>query len=130
MYHREYDLTTYTHSNRRHWAMRTVRQGRVKICGEYYYPDTRYLAYDGRLDGQRFLFGRYPVGETYLPYVCLWGSVALALAPDDTTYDALWGTGPEVVEGTYPWEWWGTEADLKQKGRWHERQAASSTCEN
>ena len=122
MYHHEYDLTTYTHSNHRHWAMRTVRYGRVKIGGAWYYPDPLFLAYDGRLDGQRFLFGRYPVGdETYLPYICLWGTEALARAPDDAAYAALWGKGPEVVDGSLPWEWWVTEVDLRAKGRWHDR---------
>lgn len=36
------------------WAIRKIRNGRVKIKKVWFTPDTRYAKYDGRLDGMTF----------------------------------------------------------------------------
>lgn len=86
-------------------AMRTVRNGEVVIGGVRFRPSAQYRAYDGRCDGQRFLFGRYVKpghpGE-YEPFVGLCMSEAeLRGAPGPGP-----GPGPEVVDGSLPWMFW------------------------
>lgn len=48
-----------SHKSKRRFALRTVQDGTVTIDGNAYAPSERHMAYDGRLDGQRFAFGRY-----------------------------------------------------------------------
>lgn len=33
--------------------IRTIRKGRIKLGGQWWIPDERHMAYDGRLDNQR-----------------------------------------------------------------------------
>ena len=81
---------------------RTIRHGKVKIGGDWYAPDERFAKYDGRLDGLRYCFGRYPRYEdnTFEPFVYLWGSQAASHGQEE------WGTGPEIVDGYFVWVWW------------------------
>lgn len=82
------------------FAVRTVRPGTVRIGGVLFRPDDCYQVYDGRLDGQRFAFGRYVTADVYEPYVSLWGTEAAYRGQCDP------GTGPELVDGGYPWMHW------------------------
>jgi len=93
----------------RRWAVRTIRHGRVKIGRLWFRPSEQFLKYDGRLDGLRYMFGRYITGKDYEPYVCLWGSGAAAR---DAQLNPL--EGPHCVDGRFPWEWW--NAETKQTG--------------
>lgn len=90
------------------FVTRTIRQGRAKILGHWYYPDNKYLEYDGRLDGLRYIFGVYWNGDRREEsFVSLWG-------PSD--YPTTQQYGPELVEGFFPWVWWGTqEAERRAK---------------
>ena len=90
-----------------HFAIRTVKHGRVRIHGKVFVPDTHHLAYDGRLDGKQFAFARYweekggiyQVG-IYQPVISLWGTA------EEYDRGELSGCGPQVVDGTLPWLWW------------------------
>lgn len=86
----------------RKWFIRTVHKGRVKIMNTIYAPDEMHMAYDGRLDGLRFLFGRYRhyglLGSPRL--LALWGTEE-AHRNNDEHID-----GPECVDGTLPWYFW------------------------
>ena len=42
------------------WAVRTVRNGRVKVYGRYYAPD---VPAKPEMEGKRFMFGLYFVGS-------------------------------------------------------------------
>lgn len=78
-------------------VIRTVRDGRVRIKGHDYMPDSQHLAYDGRLDGLRFAFGTYSNRDDL---VCLWGTEA-AYRDRGAIED-----GPHVVDGRLPWMFW------------------------
>ena len=84
------------------WAMRTVRQGRVKVLHHWYRPSEHDRAYDGRFDGKRYLFGLYWTGDIQEPFLALWGSERYAKAKDP---DGLGGDDC-VVDGYLPWYWW------------------------
>lgn len=100
----------------RFWAVRTVKAGAVKVGGQHYYPDPLFMIYDGRLDGQRFIFGRYRDGDGYLPLLYLWGTEEASRSiQDDAKSLAFWNTGPHIVEGASPWCWWRTEAELLRR---------------
>lgn len=94
--------------------MRTIRNGRVRIRGVLFRPDEHHRAYDGRLDGQRWLFGLYWGPKNYDRYgpdgwccafVSLWGTEAAALARTDEDMQREW-PGPNCIDGTFNWEWW------------------------
>lgn len=65
------------------WRMRKVRNGRVKIDGQWWKPTDREREYNGEMDGGTYLFARYRVGEQWQPYICLWGSKETAEAGRD-----------------------------------------------
>ena len=84
----------------RKWFIRTIRKGRVKITGVTYAPDETHMAYDGRLDGLQFLFGRY---RGVVPgLLALWGTEAAWRGTVTHEEDI----GPECVNGTLPWYFW------------------------
>lgn len=84
-------------ANWRRMVVRTITNGQVTIQGRVYVPDDRWMAYDGRLDGQRWAFGRY---ENHPDMVALWGTEAAYHGADD------WDTRPDVIDGHFPWMWW------------------------
>ncbi len=81
--------------------VRTVRHGRIKLGNQWWVPDERYRAYDGRLDGQRFFFMQCPAEAAQL--VVLWGTEADANGDMDAPK-------PEEVDGCLPWYVWHLEA--------------------
>lgn len=85
----------------RRFAIRTIKNGRVKINGTWFYPDTRYLQYDGRLDGKRYAFGLYWLNSKTImaDYVNLWGTEEAYKNIDS------W-PGPECVDGYFNWQFW------------------------
>jgi len=81
------------------FAIREVRDGKIEIEGVTYAP---HRPYDGSLEGQRFAFGRYWIGDSIdrsnpagLAFVCLWGTEAAYLNQDD-----------EDGIGSTDFEWW------------------------
>lgn len=92
---------------KRNFVLRTIVKGRAYILGDWYYPDPRWMEYDGRLDGQRFAFGLYYSGEKRLPLACLWGTEYAYYHLEEDC-----GPGPDMVDGAYPWTWW------KPQERW------------
>lgn len=82
----------------RHWAIRKVSKGRVKIDKRWYTPAPHHMQHDGRLDGHWFCFGRYD--SPY--YVSLMGE----LLDDSGEFKTQ---GIEVVDGGLPWQWWQEE---------------------
>jgi hypothetical protein len=99
---------------RRLFVVRTVRDGQVTIYGRQFAPDGNHMAYDGRLEGLRFAFGRYP----HDPHVvALWGSEDAYMAirrtapeADQERYERGECDQPEVVDGAMPWYFWHEEA--------------------
>lgn len=92
----------------RHFAIRTVKNGKVKIQGKSFTPSEQHQRYDGELDGLRYVFGlyhNYANGE--LQFISLWGS------------EQFYKTGidqqpPEVIDGTLPWIWWNEVNNQKE----------------
>ena len=89
-------------SHRPRFALRTIRNGRVKLFGREYAPSERHMKYDGRLDGLRFAFGLYYVGMERELHASLWGTERAFKAADE---DTDW-PGPHCVDGSFPWDWW------------------------
>ena len=89
------------------FVTRTIRKGRVKIGKQWYAPSNQHMQYDGRLDGLRYIFGRYyrwgSLDNSFEPFVFLWGSQAAYKGKEK------WGTGPEIVNGYLVWCWWRQE---------------------
>ena len=86
------------------FVVRTIRHGRVKIGGKWYWPDQRHLAYDGRLDELRYAFARYRghyPGGPWLPFVQLWGTEGQFRG-----WTPIEEYGPELVDGCFPWMHW------------------------
>ena len=80
-------------STGRLWAIRTIKRGKVGINGRYYRPQNRHMEYDGRLEGQRYIFGLYSGNESI---VSLIGAYPYRPAVP----------GPEIVDGRLPWLFW------------------------
>lgn len=86
---------------KRRFAIRTIRDGRVKINGVWFAPSEQWQPYDGRLNGMRYAFGLY-YRETWDPrFVCLWGS-----EENYHSDSAEFEYGPELADGGFPWYWW------------------------
>jgi hypothetical protein len=79
------------------FAIRKVKNGKIKIGNIYYKPQEHHMKYDGRLEGQRFAFGRYLHKEDI---VSLWGTLEYFFDENASS------DGPHVVDGTYPWLFW------------------------
>lgn len=89
------------------FCVRTVRRGAVKIGWVVYRVKEQCRRYDGRLDGQRFAFGRYPAPWQpggYEPFVSLWGTERAFRCRGELTDEIT--DGPHIVDGSLPWEWW------------------------
>lgn len=91
------------------FVLRKIRNGRVKIGGDWFYPDSQFRQYDGRLDGMVYAFGLYPRHTNALvpneKIVSLWGREEAYRASYDDFQ--LLPNGPEVMEdGSLPWLTW------------------------
>ena len=126
-------MNSYTSKN---FAVRKVRDGRVKVCGNWYAPRTGEVpldvtlkrvrklkadkanmnlndyhpVYEGQLDGMRLAFGRYWIGEQEQHYLSLWGSEKAFNCDDtDVSDEADDWPGPNCFEGVFFWDWWERE---------------------
>lgn len=90
----------------RRWFRRKVRNGRVRIAGKTYVPDTRHVLYDGRLDGEKLVFARYVTGSKIESVISLWGTPAMADAANDAQIASADRANPACVDGRYPWQFW------------------------
>ncbi len=92
------------------FAVRTVKDGKVKINGRYYAPKEG-SPDPAPLEGHRFAFGRYFTGNEPSrgrdgkTFVCLWGSEAYYRLTDPEDYEKG-DFGPHIVNGYYLYEWW------------------------
>ena len=88
-------VTTERHemSTGRLWATRTIKRGKVCINGRYYRPQNRHMEYDGRLEGQRYIFGLYGDNEAFVSL-----TAAHPYHPAEP--------GPEIIKGRLPWLFW------------------------
>lgn len=80
------------------FAVRTVKNGAVKINHRVYEVSEQHMKYDGRLDGLRFAFGLY---KNDTRFVLLWGTEQEFLSDDVPE-----PRGPHIVNGALPWTWW------------------------
>ncbi len=95
----------------RRFVIRKIKDGRVKIFGKYFYPDDRFMKYDGRLDGMRYAFGLYwtrTKSGWIIDGINLWGTEEVyKAAPYKQNYEELTAIpGPECVDGKYNWAFW------------------------
>lgn len=94
-------------ARRPHFAVRTIRNGRVRILGHTWEPSR--IPCPPRFDGLRAAFGLYWGPESWQNYderglmdgVSLWGSEKAYTS----TAEADW-PGPFCEEGYFKWEWW------------------------
>ena len=104
---------------KRNFVIRTIRNGTVQIDGQAFRPSTRWLQYDGRLDGMRFAFGLYWSGDRMEPFVYQWGTEDAYRAVGELTTDEIaivrftgeamaenYWPGPDCVDGYWPWAFW------------------------
>ena len=77
------------------WAMRRIKNGRVKIYGRWYVPNEYQRKYTGELDGLMALFAIYP-NDTKTVY--FWGS-------EEKTKD-IYHSDPNEFDGRIYWLWW------------------------
>ncbi len=85
-------------------VIRTIKAGKVRIGGQVFCVDEKFLKYDGRLDNQRFAFGCYKrVDNSLEPFVSLWGTEAEF---NETEKEQ---TPCYCVDGMLPWIWWRRE---------------------
>ncbi len=85
------------------FAIRTIRNGRVKIFHRWFEPSEQWREYDGRLEGLRYAFGLYYSDDVMEPYVYLWGSEEQYHDPE--IFEEF--NGPEVTkDGGLPWIFW------------------------
>lgn len=106
---------------KKNFVIRTIKNGRVKIHGRYYYPNNVYEEYDGRLDSMRYAFGLYYIyleeGYELQPYAQLWGTEEMykAVNEDQDKLTSLFENDPQIVDGAYPWIFWKTKDYQKQQ---------------
>lgn len=92
--------------NEKRFVVRTVRNGLVKVYGVYYKPDNP--EYDGSLEGLRYAFGRYWLGDREYRasdgkrILCLWGTEHDFTIGDDRDFAAE----PHCVDGVFLYDWW------------------------
>jgi hypothetical protein len=102
------------------FVLRKIRNGRVKVDGKWFAPDPEYgsldkenkvIPYDGRLDGQVWLFGTYPNTEPAL--LALWGTKEVYEASKDydendpnNSYYRLADKEPNIINGVVQWYFW------------------------
>ena len=90
------------------FAIRTVKNGTVKINGVIYFPSEQFMKYDGRLDNKRFAFGIYDEYDHKRRFVSLWGnesSYKCNHSETDSNCNCFKDT-IECVNGSFPWVWW------------------------
>ncbi len=96
-------------------VLRKIRKGKVKVNGRWFEPDTLggkwAIPYDGRLDGQIWLFGTYD--NTQPALLALWGSKEKYEAskdydPDDpdNPYYQLCYKEMNIIDGVVQWYFW------------------------
>jgi hypothetical protein len=78
------------------FAIRTVRNGQVKINGNIYRPGETHMKYDGRLNGKRFAFGLY---DHKPDLISLWGTEEEYRIPGSIN------NGEHIING-FPWLFW------------------------
>ena len=84
------------------FVIRTIKNGKVKINGKIYIPDTRYVQYDGRLDGLKYAFATYKNEDKF---VNCWGTLETYKNQDDSFGKERMGNG------TLPWMFWNIEKE-------------------
>ena len=86
-------------------ATRTIKDGTVLIDGRHYYPDDRFIEYDGRLDGLRYHFGLYKHKPELISMIRQVDSPVQFDPEDPASYSE---NRPEIVDGALPWLFWKT----------------------
>lgn len=103
------------------WAIRKVRNGRVKFHGRWFYianenVDKRDKEYRGELDEIWFVFHSYDnhfgtEEEKFLPYLCIWGSLEYYNAPyESEERSQLFRDDPK-----WGWSNWYPDADTARE---------------
>ncbi len=97
------------------FAIRTVRNGQVKIFGRLFTVNPIYddPPYDGRWEGRRFAFGLYYVGGILENFVSLYGTERLYRARGDE-WENMYDAERRITTddgGAELWAWWDADPD-------------------
>lgn len=84
-------------------VIRTIRNGKVKVFGHWFSPREEY---HGELDGQRWAFGIYYIGNMMMDTLYLWGSEDLYHAINDENFSELYYSQDNIRDGVIHWSWW------------------------
>ncbi len=85
---------------------RTIVDGRVLVDGRYFYPEDKHMEYDGRLDGLRYHFGRYYVGDKPTNLISMIRQVDSPVGFDPDNPASYSENRPEIIDGGLPWLFW------------------------
>lgn len=93
------------------FAIRKIRDGKVKINGKLYSPKE---PYHGELDGLWYAFGlyEYPSSVDGKTFVSLLGTKEQHLSQTEDIPN--WGNTPDFIDGVFHWAWW-TEINHEEK---------------
>ena len=84
--------------NENRFVIRTVKDGKVKVYGEYFVAKRPIPSH---FEGLRFAFGRYKTGDEYLPLLNLWGTEAEFKDHNIDEHQIYCDD-----EGFLMWQWW------------------------
>jgi len=88
-------------------AIRTVRNGSVRIACHIYRPNELHRKYNHELEGLRLAFGLYWIGKEFQPdFVSLWGTEAMYRGISSKNFGILYRSQPNLIDGRFYWEWW------------------------
>jgi hypothetical protein len=95
------------------FAIRTIKNGRVKFNGRYFKPSEDQDKYNGELDGLRYCFADYANPDRNgVWFIAMWGTEKKAMAcRTDEEYERVCkeehiSPPPDQIGGVYRWYWW------------------------
>jgi len=85
---------------------RTIKDGKVRVFGRFFYPSSKYMEYDGRLDGLCYIFGLYYENGELLDKISLIAMDGKPTRFDPNNPDTYRENQPEVIDEYIPWLFW------------------------
>jgi len=95
------------------FAIRTVKDGSIKVFGMTLVPIDARNQYDGRFEGHRLAFAMYYIGKERQPFVSLWGTERDYRCHSEDMPD--WGKPPVCMNGVFEFAWWETVEETARR---------------